>query len=375
MTPLTNGPGSNRRPLPLLVLAGLALFCGVWAGLVRIGWQWPSISPASHGSLMISGFLGTLISLERAVALRQGWTYTAPLLSGLGSLLILPSAPDWLVHLAFVLASLSLFGVFAVAYWQHYQRHIEPSALTMLVGSASWLIGNLLWLFNRPLCQVSVWWLAFLVLTIAGERLELARVHLRQRVSVIMFTTSVSLLGLGLIASVVTFTLGLRLAGASVIALGAWLLSFDIARRTIRQTGLSRFMAACLLPGYVWLLVSGGLWLVWAEYFIAGPFYDAMLHTILIGFVFSMIFGHAPLILPAVTGIAIPYSPRFYLHLLALHLSLCLRLWGDLASQPPVRAWGGLLNALAIVMFLISTAWAARSARVKLNATTHSLVR
>jgi hypothetical protein len=58
--------------LPLLGLAGAALLAGLWAGLVRLGWAVPPGHPAwvaNHGPLMISGFLGTLISLERAVAL------------------------------------------------------------------------------------------------------------------------------------------------------------------------------------------------------------------------------------------------------------------------------------------------------------------
>ena len=66
----------NRFPLPFLALAILALLAALWAGLMRLGWRLPALTPSlalAHGPLMISGFLGTLITLERAVALKQKW--------------------------------------------------------------------------------------------------------------------------------------------------------------------------------------------------------------------------------------------------------------------------------------------------------------
>ena len=76
-----------------MLLAALALLAGLWAGLIRLGWQLPPLwlrLPAQHGPLMVSGFLGTLISLERAVALSQNQDgrrlyYLSPLLAGIGA--------------------------------------------------------------------------------------------------------------------------------------------------------------------------------------------------------------------------------------------------------------------------------------------------
>jgi len=80
-------PLLNRHPLPFLFLAFLGLLAALWAGLMRLGWQLPALTPSLamlHGPVMISGFLGTLITLERAVAMKQRWMYLPPLLSGLG---------------------------------------------------------------------------------------------------------------------------------------------------------------------------------------------------------------------------------------------------------------------------------------------------
>ena len=64
-----------------------------------------------------------------------------------------------------------------------------------------------------------------------------------------------------------------------------------------------------------------------------------------------------------VTGRALPYHPRFYLHLGLLHLALVLRVTGDLAAWPVARQWGGLLNEVAILLFIVSSAAAVMAAQ------------
>ena len=130
----------------------------------------------------------------------------------------------------------------------------------------------------------------------------------------------------------------------------------------VRQSGLTRFIAVTLLSGYVWLGAAGILALG-SGAVAAGGRYDAMLHAVMLGFVFSMIFGHAPIIFPAVLGIGVAYHPAFYAHVALLHVSLLLRVTGDLAPWPAARAWGGLLNGIAIVAFLANTAYSALAPR------------
>lgn len=111
----------------------------------------------------------------------------------------------------------------------------------------------------------------------------------------------------------------------------------------------------CLLGGYVWLGVGGTLAFTTGAA-TPGVLYDAMLHAIFLGFVMSMVFAHAPIIFPAVLGVAMPYRRRFYLHVAVLHLSLVLRLLGDLVdSLGRWRVWGGLLNAVALLLFVANT--------------------
>ena len=159
---------------------------------------------------------------------------------------------------------------------------------------------------------------------------------------------------IGLACSFFDFSTAIRISGFGFLGLAAWLLRYDLVWQSARQSGLPRFMATSLSAGYVWLAVGGILWMVFAQYFSAGARYDAMLHAIFLGFVFSMIFAHAPIIFPTITGLALPFQKIFYLHAALLHLSLVSRIVGDLSLSLWLQRWGGLLNAGAILLFLVN---------------------
>ena len=343
----------SRVRFPLMACGLIALLTGLWAGLMRLGWELPSVHaalPFVHGPLMVGGFLGTLIGVERAVALGRRWPYIAPLLTSVGALVLVSGFPAaWLM----TLGSLGLLGVFGLIV------RLQPAlaTVTMACGALLWCVGNGLWWAGWPLYHVTPWWAGFLVLTIAGERLELSRLLRLSAVSRGLFISTGSLLLVGLMISWVDPDRGSRLFWLGVIGLAVWLLRYDIARRTVRQTGLTRFIAVCLLSGYPWLGVSGLLGLHFGS-ISAGPAYDAMLHALFLGFVVTMLFGHAPVIFPAVLGRAIHFRSIFYVPLILLHGSLLLRVFGDLAGWAPGRQWGGLINAVALLLFLSTLAHA-----------------
>jgi len=110
---------------------------------------------------------------------------------------------------------------------------------------------------------------------------------------------------------------------------------------------------------FVWLGIGGGLYVIFGAQ-AAGPRYDAALHAIFIGFVMSMIFGHAPVIFPAVLGVAINVRSGFYFQLLLLHGSLVLRILADYANWHILRMWSGLLNVIAILLFIARVASSVR---------------
>ncbi len=343
---------SVQYRIPMLMAGLISLVLGVGTGLLRLGWNFPLPSDnlvAFHGPLMVCGFLGTVISLERAVAIGRRWAYLGPLSAALGGLAIIAGFP-WLIG-AILIALAS--AIFSLASAIIFMRQRVLFMLILLLGSLFWLIGNLLWLSGFNIAQVAPWWIGFLILTIAGERLELSRLMQPSPNSKITFITIIALLLVGTVLATLSSGLNVQVFSLALLALALWLLRHDVARHTIKQQGLTRFIASCLLSGYIWLLM-GGLIGVLSQPLILGSSYDAFLHTLLIGFVFSMIFGHAPIIFPAVAKIKIPYHSSFYLPLIVLHVSLILRIAGDLQQISQYRSAGGALNAVALLLFILS---------------------
>jgi hypothetical protein len=157
-------------------------------------------------------------------------------------------------------------------------------------------------------------------------------------------------------AALAAFGPALRVLGVLLVACAAWLARYDIATRTVRAAGLTRYIALCLLAGYAWLALGGALLASGAAFDDGRALWDAALHAILLGFVFSMVFGHAPVILPAVLRVALPYSAILYAPLALLHVSLAIRFAGDLGTSPLLRTAGGAGNALAIALFILTAA-------------------
>ncbi len=344
---------SGYTRAPLFAAGAASLLAGLAAGEARLGWPTPDLAHSLvlvHGPLMVCGFFGTVIGLERAVALGRPWGFMAPAATGLGGgLLILGQGSAGAA--AITLGSL-LFAAMALVVLIR-----QPQAFTavMGLGALAWLGANLAWMGGVEVSRVVPGWAAFLVFTIAGERLELSRFlpPWRWRTPTLIPTVLLVLAGIAL-ASWPLFGLGL-------ITMVAWSLMNDVARRTVRQQGLTRYVAVCLLSGYFWLAVAGVAAI--ASPGNAGYGYDAALHALFVGFVFAMVFGHAPVIAPAVLKVSLPYRPYFYAPLALLHLSLILRLLGDGAEADAMRQWGGLLNGAAIVAFMLTMAGTALAAR------------
>lgn len=352
--PATRRPALER--VPLLALGFLALIVGTGAGLARLGWPMPSaIAGAAgwHGPLMVSGFFGTVIGLERAVALGRRWAYAAPLASGAGTLLFLagaPAAAAW----AWAVGSVVLFA----ATTDVLRRQREAFVVVLALAAACGVVAQARLATGAAVHEFVVWWLGFLVLTIAAERLELSRLRPPSAAALRGFAV---LVAAGFAALVATLPVadalapaGVRAFGLVLLALAAWLWRHDLARRTVRQAGLTRYIAVCLLSGYAWLAVGGAV-IAAAGLAPGSRAYDAALHALLLGFVFAMVFGHAPIVFPAVLRVAVPYRPAFYAPLVLLHASVAIRLGGLALDDATLRRGGALLSALALAAFIATT--------------------
>lgn len=366
------GPAWNR--LPLLLPGFVALVLGIAAGLWRLG-AWLPDAPSAvlaraavgHGALMICGFFGVVISLERAVALAAGQTrgahwfasalpYAMPLLAAMGTVAQL-AGHAFAAAVLWLLAALGLL-LATLAIWR---RQREAFVGVLAWAAAAWACGNALLMAGFSAATVVPWWLAFLVLTIAGERLELSRLAPRPPGAAASFALLMAALALALgsstwgalAAQAGWAEAGGRGFGAALLGLSAWLLRHDLARRTVRQHGLQRYVAVCLLAGYFWLGLAGAL-LALQGLQPGSPAWDAALHALLLGFVFSMVLGHAPIILPAVMRVAVPYAPRLYGALALLHAAVAGRVAGGLVASEGLRQASAWLSVLALVLFVFT---------------------
>ncbi len=336
----------------MLVLAAECLLAAVAGGLLRAGLAPVRLATsetlghaaAAHAALMMSGFLGTVISIERAVAIRLRSAFAAPCASALGALLILlghTAAGAWLS----VLAAFIFVGVNVAVLLRHTAAH----TVLMLVGALAWWVGNLMLAAGLGVDAALPWWFAFLVLTIAAERLEMTRLMRHRPMAQGSLLLALSALLMGAALSAHDSAAGGVLYGGALTALAIWLCVFDIAWRTVRAQGLPRYMAICLLSGYAWLAVAGIAWMGMA---VGCPGRDMALHALGLGFVLSMVMGHSPVILPAVARVKLVFGAWFYAPLALLHASLALRLLGGF-SNPTLRAAGAAWNAVSLAVFVL----------------------
>lgn len=337
----------NRRLLPLILpLVFMSLLAGVWAGWIRVGWEYPlTIVAGKHGALMVGSFLGTLISLERAVVIKNRWIMLVPFLSGISLVFFILGMDVW----AFSALALGSLGQSMMMYY-FLVRYKEMYLGVMLAGSVCWLIGNMMWLVWGLYPLAAPWWIAFLLLVITGERLELTRfLPITRRSKQFLLVA----LGIFLGGIIIPFHgYGRYLAAVGLIIIGIWLLKYDMATKSVKRDGQHKFSALLLLMGYAWLIISGSMMLTGDIY---GFIYDAVLHSFFIGFVFSMIFAHGPVILPGVLGISIkPYHWILYVPAIILEGSLVIRVVADILSLEEWRRWAGMWNGIAILLFFMA---------------------
>ena len=244
-----------------------------------------------------------------------------------------------------------------VALWR---RQHDDAVLVQALGAVLAAGAALLWLGGLPVPSTLPWLAGFVVLTIAGERLELARLQMTRSGGAGWLLAASAAVVASAAAALLWPAAGYPLLGLAVLALVAWLAVHDVARRTVHATGLPRFIALCLLAGYAWLAAAALVWLLGGAV-LDGPAYDAAVHAVFLGFTLSMIMAHAPVILPAVLrrapalppGDVRPSRP-------AARLAPAANCgWATLeGSRAPGRP-AGALSAVAVLLLLGVLVWSA----------------
>jgi hypothetical protein len=343
--------------LPLLMGSGLALIAGICTGLARLGWAAPLSSLAEfHGPILMSGLFGAMTGLERAVASRRSADYVAPALCCAGTVLILCGAVT-------VGATTYLLAAMAASASTLYGLIRRPALFSVSLAAAAlfWLMGNLVWLSGSSVPEAAGWWLAFLIFVIGGERLEFGGPKPGGILFTINFWLSLGAIALGSARTLIAPGGG-AMFGIGLLLCAVWLIRNDFKACTARSGGQNRFLAACLIASYVWILVAGTIGIAGNVRGYAFA-YDMLVHAVVLGFALSMVFGHALLVFPAILRIRLAYSPLLYLALALLQSAVALRIGSDLAEWIEGRMWSGSLTAFALAAFAATLAVSTRKAR------------
>ncbi|HXR79503.1 MAG TPA: hypothetical protein VN763_01225, partial [Saprospiraceae bacterium] len=241
----------NISRLPFILFAILCLLTGLWTGLSRIGWD-IFITPLSahHGAIMVGGFLGTLIALEKIIPLKKPTLFAIPLVSAFSVILFILNQPFFATSLL-ILASIGLTGVLL-----HYLKR-ERSLIygLMVAGALQWLIGNVMLLTQQFYPLAFPWWVGFILFIILSERLELMKFLPVSKSRKNLFVVFLILFVVGVLISF--HGIGNIIAGISLICISLWLMRNDLIGITIRKNDLPKFVAISLLAGYTALLLAG----------------------------------------------------------------------------------------------------------------------
>ncbi|MSD90330.1 multicopper oxidase domain-containing protein [Bifidobacterium asteroides] len=371
-----------RSRMVLLIGAGLAALLGLVAALIRSDLIHPSgrVPLADlHGGLMVYGFLGAAIGLERAVAYRSGgsskpsWGFFAPALGLLGSLLCLLSlmvsspavAPAWV--------RVELFGgipwtlsmlVLTAMYLAIWRRQPSAEVLIQVLGSLVGLVGAAAWVAGLDASVLAPTWLFFLVLTIVGERVELARAVFSD------VRLESGILGLSLLAvlmlpvQAMAPSVGYPLLGLSLGLLLLVMASHDVAKGTFRHGGLPGFMGTCMLSAYAWGLLAALIWMA-APLDSSTYWGDMALHALAVGFIMTMVIAHVCMIVPSVIRRPLPFHPLLWGAWALIQVGLLIRLLGAIRLYTPLWKAGNLLNVLGILSMMLTVVYlAARGKQV-----------
>jgi hypothetical protein len=338
----------KKERLPIVSFAMFCLLCGLWSGLNRIGWS-IAISPitAHHGAIMVGGFLGTLIALEKIIPLKKKALYLIPILNALSVAFFFTNHPRISIYIL-IISSIAL----ALVFLYYFRKQHKVIYILMLTGALCWLIGNVLLLtkFFYPLAFP--WWTAFALFIIAAERLELTIFLPVSKSSKTIFITILFSFIVGVCFSF--HGIGNLIGGLALSGIAIWLLRNDMISINLKKRNMPKFVASALLCGYTALLLTGIFYLTLSDQWLN---YDAIVHSFFLGFVFSMIFAHGPMILPGIMGIsATPFNRILYIWLALLQASWLIRIFSDVTMELDVRKFSGLLSAIAIIGYFVTMA-------------------
>lgn len=336
-----------------------------------------------HSVIMVFGFLAVIVMTERVAGVRlipEAQKLKAPAL-------MVPSVAfgvvaeafgyAWqILFLRFLGAALLVGGCVAFIVTLRFLRRSSEAKLSfdfMTLSVVSLLLAAIVSAFTLPVDDMGfiMLLLAFPVLFILGERVELTRIvsspknSLGFKRALMIAAASVFLFavgsagGFGALANV-TFLLG------SLLLLVVFVSILIVEEKNIRlllksPRLLQRYVSRHVRVAYGWALIGMVLAVGYAVSGFELDLYDPFIHSLTLGFIGTMMLAHGPVILPGVLKRRFNEEKLTILPLAILMLSVILRVGGDLfmlvsysTSVRLIVDLSGWLVLAAVLLFLSS---------------------
>ncbi|MEM2095195.1 MAG: hypothetical protein QW777_07540 [Candidatus Caldarchaeum sp.] len=328
---------NSRHGRLLLPPSFICLALSLAGGLSRMGVVQPPSQQIVlyHGPLLVVGFLAALIAAERAITLNNVFMHVASGFFSCGGLLLVFSS-DFLTAVLWLGGGLS-FALWAL--WMIIKFRKNFSNLFFAAASILLLTGNTFFVLDYPTTYYVFAWVGFFITFIVGERMDMLKIAKASRLTYLTASLSIPLLFTGLALAEKLFF------AAAFTTLLITAVKHDVALKFLGRKGFGRYLALGLTIAYAWLAVAA---LVWAT----SSSTDAMLHSIFLGFVGSMVFAHAPIIFPAIMKISHFYTPILYIPFTLLQLSTLARVASAYTIQLGLWSLSGLLTVTAVACFI-----------------------
>ena len=319
---------------------------------------------ALYAPVMIVGFLGAVIALERAVAVGEAWALLAPAGGASGCQALVAGVPEPAGQVLAFLGALVLCAI----YVRLHRRAASISVDIGAMGAIALTGGDLLWLRGAAVEACVPLWLLFPVLALVGARLEPApdssgAVPGTLVQEAVRAVSAAALLG----ACLLGVTGGARLLiGLVLLALAAVMIRDDAVRRAVRATGAARLAAAWALAGHLWLAVAGLVWSLGPLDAASGAgsgTYDILVRAIVLGYALSMIMARlvarvearaptaAPAAHPAHRGL--PHRRTMWPSWALLHAGLALWAVSQARGASALQRAGGVISVVAVLVLML----------------------
>ncbi len=347
----------------ILLLGGAsfvsAALLGIWRLALFRGFLVPPLPDffPPHGNLMIGGFLATLIMFERMIALQITWLVWVPYVYGGTALFLHTGNPAVQVLHVASLAGWLMHRWMAAKKFRDFAKPLVESCSFIAASGALLYPGGTA---ASPVVALAA--LSFPVSTIAVERLELALKMKKAPGHLLVGLLCVW--SLAWISSAWSGMPGIPVMGILTFLMTAMIFRFDVQAHLKGQTGIHKFLARALVVAYIWLFVVA-LSLIGWNIIPWSIRKDLVFHFLGLGFIFTMILAHAPLILPAVFGRSSVQKPPERLFWLFQTTTL-LRIIGDVFVFCSVALWkwtgmiSGVLHLILAVSYFVTVALRSR---------------